>query len=193
MLYDCLNTLSRYDKYLGNFNHVARAISQKWPEICHSYTRMHRRVVKHIGIQTGKQRIGWWHVMQIVNLTAFYMKDLSTTSACYKMSDLENFVAASGAASRHTAMMWWDVVTEANKMLCNISRRILSYQKKLSKMSIFEEIQVLERQKYRPRSLSIGIMQLHRSNQVNLCMCQNLHNSLYIFVLFVIFAQIQGS
>ena len=107
-----------------------------------------------MGVQAGKQRIGWWHVMQIINLTAFYMKGLSTTSACYKMSDLENFVAASGAASRHTAMMWWDVVTEANKMLCNISRRILSYQKKLSKMSIFEEIQVLERQKYRPRSLA---------------------------------------
>ena len=69
------------------------------------------------------------------------------------MSDLEIFVAASWAATRHTATMWWDVVTEANEMLCNITRTILSYQNKLSKMLIFEERRVLERQKYRPRSL----------------------------------------
>ena len=87
----CLNTLSRCDKYLGNFNHVARAISQKRPGICHSYTRKHRRVVKYNGVQAGKHRIGWWHVMQIINLTAFYMKGLSTTSACYKMSDFRKF------------------------------------------------------------------------------------------------------
>ena len=92
-----------------------------------------------MAVQGGKPRIGWWHVMQIINLIAFYMKGLSTTSACCKMSDLENFVAASWAALRLTAMMWPYVVTEANIMLCNISRRILSYEKKLSKMLILKK------------------------------------------------------
>ena len=104
----CLNTLSRYDKYWGisimwhvpfprsgleSAIHIPASIGALWSTM---------------GVQAGKQRIGWWHVMQIINLPAFYMKGMSTTSACYKMSDLENFVAASGAASRHTAMMRWE-------------------------------------------------------------------------------------
>ena len=91
--------------------------------------------------------------MQIMNLTAFYVKGLPTASACCKMSDLEIFVAASWAALRHTAKMWWDTVMEATKILCNIRRRILSYRKQLSNMSMIKEIDDLQHQKYRLRSL----------------------------------------
>ena len=40
-----------------------------------------------MGVLAGKQRISWWHIMQIMNLTTFYMKCLPTVSACCKMSD----------------------------------------------------------------------------------------------------------
>ena len=101
----CLNTLSRYDKYWG--------ISIMWHV---PFPRSGLESAIHIpasigalsstmGVQAGKHRIGWWHVMQIINLTAFYMKGLSTTSACYKMSDLENFVAASGPP--HVIQLLW--------------------------------------------------------------------------------------
>ena len=71
------------------------------------------------------------------------------------MSDLEIFAAASWAASRHTATMWWDTVMEVTIILCNIKRRILSYRKQLSNTSIFKDIHDLMHQKYRPRSLAI--------------------------------------
>ena len=55
-----------------------------------------------------KPRICWWHVIQIMDLTAFSMTGLPTTSAaaCCKKSDLKIFVAASWATARHTATMW---------------------------------------------------------------------------------------
>ena len=92
--------------------------------------------------------------MQIMNLTAFYTIGLPTASACCKMSDLEIFVATYWTALRHTATMWWDTVMEATKILCNIRRRILSYRKQLSNMSMFKEINDLQHQKYRLRSLN---------------------------------------
>ena len=44
---------------------------------------------------------------------------------------------------------------EATKILCNIRRRILSYRKQLSNMSMFKKIHDLHRQKYRLRSLDV--------------------------------------